>query len=152
MVQLSRRLFSVVLVTGSGLAGWGQAISQATPLGSLVSVHAALSAANEVPPNKSSGTGTLEGTFNKETRVLNYMVSYSGLSGVVNGGHFHGPADAGATAVATLNFVDGMDSPIRGTAILTQAQAADLLAGKWYVNLHTAAFAGGEIRGQIEPR
>ena len=40
-------------------------------------------------------------------------------------------------------------TPIKGTATLTDAQAADLQAGKWYFNVHTAANKGGEIRGQV---
>jgi len=35
---------------------------------------------------------------------------------------------------------------------LTPAQAADLLAGRWYVNIHTARYPGGEIRAQVTPR
>ena len=42
-----------------------------------------------------------------------------------------------------------MTSPARGKATLTDAQAADLMAGRWYVNIHTAANKGGEIRGQV---
>ncbi len=42
-----------------------------------------------------------------------------------------------------------MTSPVSGQATLTDAQAADLLAGRWYINLHTAANPGGEIRGQV---
>jgi hypothetical protein len=38
---------------------------------------------------------------------------------------------------------------MEGRATLTAAQAADLLAGKWYVNIRTAAHPGGEIRGQM---
>ena len=40
-------------------------------------------------------------------------------------------------------------SPFEGSATLTEAQATDLLAGKWYVNVHTEANKGGEIRGQV---
>jgi CHRD domain len=43
-----------------------------------------------------------------------------------------------------------LDSPIKGSAVLTATQAADLLAGKWYVNLHTAINLAGEIRGQVD--
>jgi hypothetical protein len=38
---------------------------------------------------------------------------------------------------------------MNGSATLTDAQAADLMAGKWYVNVHTAENKGGEIRGQV---
>ena len=40
-------------------------------------------------------------------------------------------------------------SPLQGSATLTDAQAADLMAGRWYVNIHTAANPNGEIRGQL---
>jgi hypothetical protein len=40
-------------------------------------------------------------------------------------------------------------SPIKGSATLTDAQIAQLEAGKWYVNIHTDANKGGEIRGQL---
>ncbi len=40
--------------------------------------------------------------------------------------------------------------PVSGTASMTDAQIADLEAGKWYVNIHTAAHPGGEVRGQLK--
>jgi hypothetical protein len=43
-------------------------------------------------------------------------------------------------------------TPIEGQATITAAQAADLMAGRWYANIHTAANPGGEIRGQMLPR
>jgi hypothetical protein len=46
---------------------------------------------------------------------------------------------------------DKFDSPIAGSATMTDAQLADLQAGKCYVNVHTAANKGGEIRGQLAP-
>ena len=62
--------------------------------------------------------------------------------------HIHGPAEPGANAPPVVPFANAA-SPISGTATLTDAQAADLMAGKYYVNVHTAANRGGEIRGQI---
>jgi hypothetical protein len=67
----------------------------------------------------------------------------------VKAGHFHGPAAAGANAGVALGFTGSVESPIKGSATLTPAQLADLTAGKWYVNLHTAANPGGEVRGQV---
>lgn len=120
-----------------------------TPVASTkVAVSAKLSGAAEVPANASTGSGTLDATFDKQTNLLNWTVSYAGLTGPVKAGHFHGPAMAGQNAGVALGFSGAMDSPIKGSATLTAAQAADLLAGKWYVNLHTAANPGGEVRGQ----
>ena len=75
-------------------------------------------------------------------------MTYSGLSGPAAGAHFHGPGEAGKNAGIVLPF-PSPTSPIKGSQVLTEAQAADLLAGKWYVNVHTAANPGGEIRGQM---
>ncbi len=143
MVQLSRALSSVLL-----LAALGSATVWAAPMGSMVTLEASLAASNEVPPNSSAGMGALQASFNQDTRTLTYTVTYSGLTGPVKAAHFHGPAAPGANAGVVVPFTGSLESPIKGTAMLTAAQADDLLAGKWYVNLHTAASAGGEIRGQ----
>lgn len=108
-----------------------------------------LSGAGEVPLVNSAGTGTAEVSYNIDTHLLRWTVTYSGLSGPVTGGHFHGPAMAGQNAPVALPFTGTMASPISGSVILTPAQTSELLAGKWYVNLHTAANPGGEIRGQV---
>jgi hypothetical protein len=103
----------------------------------------------EQPPNASTGSGTVVTTLDKSTRLLRWTVTYSGLSGPVTAGHFHGPAAAGQNAGVVVPFTGNMGSPIQGQATLTEAQMADLVAGKWYANLHTAQFPGGEIRGQV---
>jgi hypothetical protein len=61
----------------------------------------------------------------------------------------HGPADPGQNADVAVPFEGELASPIKGSATLTDAQAADLQAGKYYVNIHTEANKGGEIRGQV---
>lgn len=53
-------------------------------------------------------------------------------------------------ADVVVPFKGAPKSPFKGGAILTDAQAADLMAGKYYINIHTAAHKDGEIRGQIE--
>lgn len=110
---------------------------------------ATLSAASEVPPNASTATGTLEASVNKDSNLLTWTVTYSGLTGPATGGHFHGAAMAGSNAGVVLPFSGSLASPIKGSATLTAAQMADLMAGRWYANLHTAANPGGEIRGQV---
>jgi len=107
-----------------------------------------LSAASEVPPNSSTGTGTA--LVELEGNVLKWTVTYSGMTGPVTAGHFHGPAAAGTNAGVALGFTPPLASPIVGTATLTPAQVDQVKAGMWYVNLHTAANPGGEIRGQVK--
>ncbi|WP_407159530.1 CHRD domain-containing protein [Bradyrhizobium sp. STM 3557] len=114
----------------------------------MVKLQAELKGSNEVPPNASTGSGTAEATFDTDTKFLTYTVTYSGLTGPAMGAHFHGPSEAGKNAGIVLPFKT-VQSPIQGTATLTDTQAADLLAGKWYANIHTAANPGGELRGQM---
>jgi hypothetical protein len=99
----------------------------------------------------SSGKGMGTFTYDPATHTLTYNVTYEGLSGPAVAAHIHGPADPGANAPPVVPFPNAA-SPITGTATLTDAQAAELAAGKYYVNVHTAANKGGEIRGQITPK
>lgn len=114
----------------------------------VVKLRADLKGSNEVPPNNSSGSGKAEAAFDTETKVLTYTIAYADLTGPAMGAHFHGPGEAGKNAGIALPFKT-VQSPIQGSATLTDAQAADLLAGKWYANIHTAANPGGELRGQM---
>lgn len=108
-----------------------------------------LSATNEVPPNSSQASGSVDAVLNKDTNLLRWKVKYTGLTGPATAGHFHGPAMAGANAGVALPWPGVMSTPSEGSATLTAAQAADLMAGRWYANVHTAANPGGEIRGQM---
>jgi hypothetical protein len=107
-----------------------------------------LSGASEVPPNTTKGGGQLDADFDTATSAFTYSVTYSGLTGPALAAHFHGPAAPGADAPPVIP-VKTLPSPIRDSAQLTADQAKDLLAGKWYFNLHTAAHPPGEIRGQL---
>ncbi len=116
----------------------------------VVKFRATLDGAQQSPAVETAGKGTAEVTFDTETKVAEWTVEYSDLSGPPAAGHFHGPADRGANAGVAVPFEGDLASPIKGSATLTDAQAADLMAGKYYVNIHTAAHKGGEIRGQVE--
>jgi CHRD domain len=112
-------------------------------------VSARLTAASEVPPVASNASGSLEGTLNPHSGVLTWTLTYADLSGPATGAHFHGPAMAGQNAGVVVPFTGSLTSPIRGSATLNETQQADVKAGRWYVNVHTAANPGGEIRGQL---
>lgn len=108
-----------------------------------------LSAASEVPAKPSSGTGTVNATLDPDTHLLNYTIDYAGLTGPATMAHFHGPAKPGDNAGVALPLPSPLDSPIKGSATLTETQQKQLLDGLMYVNVHTAANPGGEVRGQV---
>jgi len=109
-----------------------------------------LKASSEVPPTDSKGKGALTATFDTVSKKFSFTVTYSGLSGPATAAHFHGPADAGANAGVAMPIPATMlANPIKGEVTLPDNLAADLEAGKWYFNIHTAANKGGEIRGQV---
>ncbi len=111
--------------------------------------HGVMSTANEVPPRTTDGRGTLDAILETESKLLTYDMTYSGLTGPATMGHLHGPADPGENAGVLVPFTPPLSSPIHGAALLTDEQIADLMAGKVYANIHTAANPGGEIRGQL---
>ena len=118
----------------------------------LVALTTQLRGANEVPPVLSMGIGQVDAVLNTDTHLLRWKLSYSGLSSAATAGHFHGPAAVGANAGVVLPFPGSLRSPMEGSATLTAAQVSDLLAGRWYANIHTANHPGGEIRGQMTVR
>ncbi|WP_458760256.1 CHRD domain-containing protein [Afipia sp. TerB] len=107
-----------------------------------------LTSAAEVPTNDSPGKGTADVTYDSASKMLTWKVTYSGLTGPATMAHFHGPAEPGKNAPVVIPFKDA-SSGASGSATLTDAQAADLTAGKLYINVHTAKNPGGEIRGQV---
>jgi hypothetical protein len=112
-------------------------------------LKATLDGASEVPANTSTGKGTADIDYDAATKKMTWKLTYSGLTGPATAAHFHGPAEAGKNAGVAVAIPNATSSPIEGSATLTDAQAADLTAGKYYVNVHTAANPGGEIRGQV---
>ena len=95
-----------------------------------------------------SGTGTGTITLDTVSNALSWSITWSGLSGTPTLMHFHGPALSNQNAGVQIGTgVAG--PPVVGNAILSAGQEADLLAGLWYLNLHTTTFTGGEIRGQV---
>ena len=121
------------------------AASASAPLAASLTLRAEINGRNVVPPNDASATGYLTATFDTVTRRLTWSGSHSGLSSKIRGVHFHGPA----TPNETTDIVQRIRRLSGGSATLTEEEAADLIAGTWYVDIHTRAYRGGEIRGQL---
>ena len=100
----------------------------------------------EVPATGSAATGKANITYDDKSKKLSWVVTYSGLSGEPTAAHFHGPAAPGKNAGPVVDISGDIK---KGSADLTDDQAADLKSGKWYLNIHTEKFPDGEIRGQV---
>lgn len=113
--------------------------------------RADLSGANQVEPIPTSGTGTA--TFQLLGNQLFWSMTWSGLSAGASAAHIHGPADPSQTAgvLVPLPGVSGVSGTASGTATLTLEQLSAFIDGRTYVNIHTSAHPGGEIRGQVQP-
>ena len=135
------RTMLATLALGATIALTGSALAE--------KMKVTLDSKSEVPPNTSAGTGTADVDYDAASKKLTWKLTYSGLSGPATGAHFHGPAEAGKNAGVKVAIPNATSSPAEGSAILTDEQAADLTAGKYYINVHTAANPGGEIRGQV---
>ena len=119
-------------------------------LADMITMQADLKPANEVPPGTGDGKGTVTATFDTASKKLSWQGSYSDLSGPATAAHFHTGVAGKNGGVAVPIFSGAMaKSPFEGSATLTDAQVADLMAGKFYVNIHTATHKAGEVRGQL---
>jgi hypothetical protein len=135
------RIMLATLALGTAIALAGPAFAE--------KMKATLDGKSEVPPTTSAGKGTADVDYDAATKKMSWKLTYSGLSGNPTAAHFHGPAEPGKNAGVAVAIPAAALSPAEGSATLTDAQAADLMAGKFYINIHTAANPGGEIRGQV---
>ena len=137
-----------------------------------VTYIATLSGANERPnANTSTATGEWKGVLNTQTNVMTYTLTYSGLSANSTLAHIHAPGDATVAVGVVLNFANYANSTtfftpgstsgsaagtinfsggtVQGLTITGDSLKKDMDLGLAYVNVHTSANQGGEIRGQI---
>ena len=135
-----------------GLAGLTlAALVLASPIASAetITFNATLSGANEIPAVETKGRGNAVVTYDTTTRQLTWAITFSDLTGDATVAHFHGPAGPKENAKVAVMIGKAPKSPAKGSATLTDGQAADLLAGRWYINIHTDKNRPGEIRGQV---
>ncbi len=108
-----------------------------------------LSGAQQVPANSSTAVGAAVLVLDEANKKITLVGSFSGVAATI--AHIHGPAAKGVNAGVLIPLsVDAAKGTLSKESVVTDAQIADLKAGKWYVNIHSQAFPGGEIRGQLE--
>lgn len=116
----------------------------------VIGLNSTLNGANEVHDPTSPGSGSAALSFDTITNQLDWDISWINMSSAVTAAHFHmAPQGQNGGVQVNIGAISGLNSPTIGNAILTAQQAADLLAGLWYINVHTATNLPGEIRGQV---
>lgn len=114
----------------------------------IVKYEATINSTNTQPKATSSAQGSAQLEYNKATKVLTYSVTYQGLTPTV--AHIHKAEPAWTTGPVVVPFTNVGTSPITGSVTLSQDLENLLRFGNLYINIHTAQYPQGEIRGQIE--
>ena len=112
----------------------------------IMKFYADMTAGDETPLTDSKGNGTAFVTVDTDAKQVMWTVKIDGLTGDATAAHIHGPAAKGEKAGPEIDMSKAI---MAGNAAITDAQIADIKAGKTYVNVHTAKFPDGEIRGQL---
>ena len=138
----------------AALAFAALAAASASALATQIPIAAYLSGGGEVPANNSQAKGVMTGTFDTDTNTLEWTCTYTNLSSAPIGAHFHGPVSyLGLTpeenAPIQVGTPGNLASPFHGKAQIDATQAKDLKDGRWYFNLHSKEFPGGEVRGPV---
>lgn len=113
---------------------------------------AALDGSQEVPPTGSAGTGAATVLLSADQMTLTVDLSWSGLTSSATGAHVHNAAPGvSGPIIFPLTGVPAAQAgcvPEQSFAI-TPAQVTELQGGRFYLNVHSEQFSGGEIRGQL---
>lgn len=146
-----RRILLLPLALGTTLMVGASLALPSPTLASIVSLTAVLDSSQEVPPSVSPGSGSATMSFDTVSNLFSWDIAFADLTGPAVAAHFHGPAPPGANAGVQVDIgaISGLTSPMIGSTTITDAQESDLLAGLWYINIHTENFPPGEIRGQV---
>jgi hypothetical protein len=138
-------------------------------------LFARLRGLNEVPPTNSRASGEFRGSLSRDEATISFRVDYRGLTGAAAAAHIHFgpprvnggvmvflcggggkpacPAETSGTVTGTLSAADIVGPAAQGIDPAPAGSFADVVrairTGNAYVNVHTARFPGGEIRGQV---
>lgn len=112
----------------------------------MVKMKADLKSSEEVPPNDSPGSGTADVTLDTDANRVSWQITHEGLTGDPSAAHFHGPAQIGENAGPIVDISADINE---GSADVTAEQLEMIRSGQTYLNIHTAQYPDGEIRGQV---
>jgi hypothetical protein len=146
-INLFKKLGVVILA-----AGFFTACESDDMEDNMYTISGSATGAQENPPVTTSGTANLSGSYNRDNNVLNYTVTWTGMTGPLTAAHFHGPAAVGVNAPPIFDIsvtTNGVSGSASATVTLHDTTENHLLNGRLYYNLHTALYPAGEIRAQV---
>jgi len=141
-MRIRRSSFTVPVIALAATLALAGAASAA-----IYSSYVNLSAAQEVPPSGTNGTGTAFVQVDDVANTYSVHLEWQNLSSAQTVQHIHGFASPGTNAGVLQALPNGTPSNFVWT--FTESQQANILAGLTYLNVHTSNFPGGEIRGQV---
>jgi len=119
--------------------------------GPPISFYADLSADEQSAVTESPGTGRVDFVLERSTLNLTWKATYSDMTSLATGVHIHGPQTPGGEAGIVVDLApDGMTNPVEGSAELSEGLLIYLVQDRLYVNLHSAKYPAGELRGHIK--
>lgn len=145
-------ILAAVVTMGLGFAACDEDVAD-----DVITKTAAMTGDQEVPAVTTSGSGTVSYTYNKSNKVLSYTATWTNMTDSAISMHIHGLGLRGQSAPVfqnfTLNALQRQKSgTYTGTLLIdgSSITAENLLGGRYYLNLHSKAFPGGELRAQLE--
>jgi hypothetical protein len=118
--------------------------------GPPIHFFADLSADEQSAVTDSPALGRADFLLERATMKFSWTVTFRDLTSAPTAAGLHGPQTPGGNAGLLIDIAkSGLQSPISGSAIITDGQLDYLLTGKMYVNIRTIKFDLGELRGQI---
>ena len=132
-----KKLFLLAVLLSLPHLSWGQLMFRTTITG-----------AQEVPPRDTPAFGVGHAWLDLETNWFTFEYTFEGLLAEQTNAHIHvGPPGVAGPVVYPLP----MGSPASLAVTITDEDVEQLLGGNWYVNIHSALYPAGEIRGQFVP-
>lgn len=144
-MKFTVKVVAMAIVAGALLAGCKKSNDDA----SAQPYKADCNGSNQAPPNSSSATATFNGTYNSGTKTFSGTLSYSGIT--PTGWYIQrGTATTNGSIVVSLGAI--VSSPFTFSVTLDAAAEAELKSGAYYINVQSAAYPSGEIRGKLVAR
>jgi hypothetical protein len=117
----------------------------------MYTISGSSSGSQVVPTVTGSASGNISGTYNANTNLLSYNMTWNGLTGAATTTRLYtGASGTNGTLIGNTTITTaGATGASVGTMTLTDAQETALLNGTLYYVVTTSANTSGEIRGQI---